>query len=90
MGYLLWRNWLIAHTKHFCAQDFSETCLNWHGNSLRSVSKADEDAVSALINLGYARAEAYKAVMTAKSKANDNERDEIESLIRLALLELSA
>ncbi|GJL84724.1 MAG: Holliday junction ATP-dependent DNA helicase RuvA [Micavibrio sp.] len=46
----------------------------------------DQDAVSALINLGYARADAYSAVMNAKSKANDN----LETLIREALKELSA
>ncbi|MDH5723521.1 MAG: Holliday junction branch migration protein RuvA [Alphaproteobacteria bacterium] len=55
-----------------------------------TVSKADEDAVSALTNLGYARAEAYKAVMQAKSKANDNDAESVEILIRLALTELSA
>tara|TARA_B100001989_G_C24450527_1_gene418704 strand:+ start:232 stop:864 length:633 start_codon:yes stop_codon:yes gene_type:complete len=55
-----------------------------------SVSRADEDAVSALTNLGYARAEAYKAVMQAKGKANDNDAENVEALIRLALTELSA
>lgn len=55
-----------------------------------TVSKADEDAVSALTNLGYARAEAYKAVMQAKSKANDNDTENVEMLIKLALTELSA
>lgn len=47
----------------------------------------DQDAVSALINLGYANADAYRAVMAAKTKANDND---LQSLIRLALKELSA
>ena len=46
----------------------------------------DQDAVSALINLGYARSDAYAAVMNAKAKANDN----LEDLIRVALKELSA
>lgn len=46
----------------------------------------DNDAVSALINLGYARSDAYQAVMKAKPQANDN----LQSLIRLALKELSA
>lgn len=46
----------------------------------------DQDAVSALINLGYARADAYTAVMNAKGKANDN----LQTLIREALKELSA
>lgn len=48
----------------------------------------DQDAVSALVNLGYGRSDAYAAVMQAKSKANDNEG--LQGLIRLALRELSA
>lgn len=53
----------------------------------------DQDAVSALVNLGYARTDAYEAVARAKGKANDNEDTDscsVESLIRLALQELSA
>lgn len=46
----------------------------------------DQDAVSALINLGYSRSDAYRAVMNAKQKANDN----LQVLIREALKELSA
>lgn len=46
----------------------------------------DNDAVSALINLGYNRSDAYSAVMRAKAEANDN----LQDLIRLALKELSA
>ena len=46
----------------------------------------DNDAVSALVNLGYGRADAYTAVMKAKEKANDN----LQDLIRAALKELSA
>jgi Holliday junction DNA helicase RuvA len=45
-----------------------------------------QDAVSALINLGYARADAYTAVMNAATRANDN----LQMLIREALKELSA
>ncbi|MBX2834497.1 MAG: Holliday junction branch migration protein RuvA [Micavibrio sp.] len=45
-----------------------------------------DDAISALINLGYARSDAYTAVMRAKEEANDN----LQTLIRLALKELSA
>lgn len=48
----------------------------------------DEDALSALINLGYARADAYSAIMQAKLKANDNY--DLQNIIRLALKELSA
>ena len=46
----------------------------------------DQDAVSALINLGYARSDAYTAVMNARARANDN----LQTLIREALKELSA
>lgn len=46
----------------------------------------EQDAVSALINLGYARSDAYQAVMNARSRSNDN----LEALIREALKELSA
>lgn len=48
----------------------------------------DSDAVSALVNLGYARTEAYTAVLQAKAKANDN--DGLQAIIRLALKELSS
>jgi holliday junction DNA helicase RuvA len=46
----------------------------------------DQDAVSALTNLGYASAEAYRAVASVKAQANDN----LQEMIRLALKELSA
>jgi Holliday junction DNA helicase RuvA len=47
----------------------------------------ENDAVSALVNLGYGRADAYAAVLHAKSQANDND---LQGLIRLALKQLSA
>ena len=50
-------------------------------------SSADQDAVSALVNLGYQRTDAYTAVMQAKQKANDNAS--VEDMIKLALKELS-
>lgn len=50
----------------------------------------DQDAVSALTNLGYASADAYRAVLAAKNKANDNDQKNLQALIRLALQELSA
>ncbi len=56
------------------------------GAAEQAVSSIDQDAVSALINLGYARSDAYTAVMRAKGQANDN----LQDLIRLALKELSA
>ena len=49
----------------------------------------DNDAVSALINLGYARGDAFSAVVAAKQKANDNDVS-LSDIIRLALKELSA
>lgn len=48
----------------------------------------DQDAVSALVNLGYGRAEAFSAVMTARQKSNDNPPS-IDSLIKGALKELA-
>ncbi len=56
--------------------------------STESASNADNDAVSALTNLGYASADAYRAVSMAKSK--NAEQDNLQDIIRLALKELSA
>ena len=67
------------------------------GNAGKSVSYAsiasedeapqglDHDAVSALVNLGYGKSDAYSAVMRAKEKANDN----LQSLIKEALKNLT-
>lgn len=51
-------------------------------------SGVDQDAVSALINLGYQRTDAYAAVMQVK-QANDNDDLSVSDMIRLALKELS-
>lgn len=48
----------------------------------------EQDAVSALTNLGYAAAEAYRAVMAAKEKVA--EQDNLQDLIRHALKELGS
>lgn len=48
----------------------------------------DQDAVSALVNLGYAKTDAFQAVLNVK-QANDNDLS-LSDLIRLALKELSA
>lgn len=48
----------------------------------------DHDAVSALVNLGYGRAEAFSAVMTARQKSNDNNMS-FDSLLKSALKELA-
>jgi Holliday junction DNA helicase RuvA len=53
-----------------------------------SAGGVDQDAVSALINLGYQRADAYAAVMNVK-QANDNHDVTLPEMIRLALKELS-
>lgn len=50
----------------------------------------DQDAVSALVNLGYPRSDAYGAVMQARTKANDNDKEDLQTIIRMALKELSA
>lgn len=50
---------------------------------------ADQDAVSALVNLGYARGDAFQAVLRVK-QANDNADLPLPDIIRLALKELSA
>lgn len=49
---------------------------------------ADQDAVSALINLGYGRSEAFSAVLSARQQANDNPVT-IDYLIKSALKELA-
>ncbi|PCJ96038.1 MAG: Holliday junction branch migration protein RuvA [Zetaproteobacteria bacterium] len=47
----------------------------------------DQDAVSALTNLGYGSSDAYKAVLNVQKKSNDNA--DLQTVIRLALRELS-
>lgn len=54
----------------------------------QAISNVDQDAVSALINLGYQRTDAYAAVMQVK-QANDNADLTINEMIKLALKELS-
>lgn len=51
-------------------------------------AKLDEDAVSALINLGYGRADAFSAVM--RVRANDNASGDLQGIIKQALKELSS
>ncbi len=47
----------------------------------------DQDAVSALVNLGYGRTDAFTAVMNVRQTSND---DSLDVIIRLALKELSS
>lgn len=58
------------------------------GKAAPSVS-IDHDAVSALVNLGYAKSDAFQAVLQVK-QANDNTDLSLSDIIRLALKELSA
>lgn len=46
----------------------------------------ENDAVSALVNLGYGRADAYSAVLQVRDKANDN----LSEILKLALKELAS
>ncbi len=57
------------------------------GEEKKEAPNADQDAVSALVNLGYGRTEAFSAVMNVRQKSNDNSLNEI---IKLALKELSS
>ena len=50
-------------------------------------SSLDQDALSALVNLGYARADAYSAIMQVKATISDEQ--DLSALIRLSLKELS-
>lgn len=52
------------------------------------VADINNDAVSALVNLGYARADAFQAVIQARGKANDN--GSLNEIIKLALKELAS
>ncbi len=45
----------------------------------------ENDAVSALVNLGYGRSDAYSAVLQVRDKANDN----LSEILKLALKELA-
>ena len=49
-------------------------------------------AISALVNFGYSRSDAYAAVKKVidKARANDNDAPDLQSLIKLALKELNA
>jgi holliday junction DNA helicase RuvA len=65
-------------------------------STAKSSNKKEEDgnlqhdAVSALVNLGYQRSEAFTAVAQVIQKSNDNDKNNLQSLIRLALKEISA
>lgn len=65
--------------------EFGSSSAHSSGGTVQP-SGIDQDAVSALTNLGYGSADAFRAVQANKDKANDN----LQTLIRLALQELSA
>ena len=52
-------------------------------------SQAHLDAMSALTNLGYQRAEAHRALQAATAASEDDEGESAETLIRKALKELA-
>ncbi len=52
------------------------------------LGNVDQDAVSALVNLGYQRTDAYSAVLQAKMNV-ENDNLSVEEMIKLALKELS-
>ena len=52
-------------------------------------SQAHLDAMSALTNLGYQRAEAHRALQAAAAASEDDEGESAETLIRKALKELA-
>lgn len=58
------------------------------GGEKATNTDVDQDAVSALVNLGYARTDAYAAVLQARKKANDNSK--LNDIIKLALKELAS
>lgn len=64
-----------------------ETVVAFTKSQKAETQSADHDAVSALVNLGYGRTEAFTAVMSAKRR---DEKADVSSLIRLALQELAA
>jgi Holliday junction DNA helicase RuvA len=61
---------------------------NNKGNQKEAESVSiDHDAVSALINLGYGRSDAFRAVIEVKKKTNDN--NNLSEIIKMALKELA-
>ena len=55
---------------------------------VEDTASIDNDAVSALVNLGYSRSDAYQAVLNAKKKSNDNSK--LDDIIKVALKELAS
>ena len=66
----------------------AKTKASGKGGREESPANIDNDAVSALINLGYTRSDAYQAVLNAKQKSNDNSK--LNDIIKPALKELAS
>lgn len=58
--------------------------------AVNSNNSGDQDAISALVNLGYGKADAFSAVMRVKASGGEDQEFTVEELIPLALKELSA
>ncbi len=69
------------------ADSFPVSFKSTKGEAAPQVAGVQNDAVSALINLGYARSDAY-SVVHAITQSNDN--PDLSTVVRLALKELSA
>lgn len=70
------------------SSSFSTGSLSNEGINEEGANQLFEDAISALINLGYGRSESFQAVQYAAAKASDDAT--VEMLIKEGLLELSA
>ena len=62
--------------------------VNASGDISNQDDSMDQDAISALVNLGYSRSDAYRAVLNAKQKSNDNSK--LDDIIKVALKELAS
>ncbi len=67
-----------------------QSSQNQKENLISNTNAHDQDAISALVHLGYGKAEAFSAIMKVKSSAQNNESYPLEDLIRLSLKALSS
>lgn len=79
----------IAPIMSIAASGGSKTAAPTQQATIAAEGGALGDAVSALINLGYGRSEAYSAVMSVRAGVADDALD-VSTLIRLSLKELAA
>lgn len=79
----------IAPIMSIAVSGGSKTAAPTQQASVAAEGGALGDAVSALINLGYGRSEAYNAVMSVRAGVADDALD-VSTLIRLSLKELAA